>query len=201
MSTITLLRAPAGRTEFHTNEASSMEDGTAGASRCGNDGRQRIRADPASSCCLSAGQRRGYFSSAVDASREEPEEPGPKQSEPSKENEPPRVGVSDEHVLEVRLRGVCVVPNHNDDHHPEDVRDVGGEEAQSEKKPDLPRHLFVLGQDERHEGRGENRKRVDSRACGRDHDCYLNGEVLRHERETRGRRAYDGVHIIGYAEE
>ena len=73
--------------------------------------------------------------------------------------------VRDEHVLQVRLRGVRVVARDDDPHHPQDIRHVGRLEAQGQEKPEPPRRSLVLREPEGHERGRENAEGVDARAA------------------------------------
>ena len=107
----------------------------------------------------------------------------------------------DEHVLEVRLRRVRVVPDEDNDDHPKDICRVRGEEAEAKKRPYPLCHFLILGQDERDKRGCENPERVDTGTCGRYDDRHLNREMLRHEGQPRRRRSNDRVHRIRNAEE
>ena len=72
--------------------------------------------------------------------------------------------VRDEHVLQVRLRGVRVVAHEDDYHHPQDIRHVGRLEAQGQEEPEPPRRSLVLREHEGHE-RGREDAEGDDRAA------------------------------------
>ena len=108
----------------------------------------------------------------------------PERGYPCKEDCPSRVRVGYDHILEISLRCVRVIPDKYDYDHPENIRSVGGQQAKTEHGPDSRRRPFVFRQDKSDKRGCEDAEGIDSRARGRDHDCYRANEVSRRECET-----------------
>src|SRR2546425_13282298 len=99
--------------------------------------------------------------------------------------------MSDEHVLQVRLSGVRIVPDEDDDHHSENIRRIRSQEAEPEEDPHPPRWSLVLCEDKGREGRREDSKGIDPGTRGRDDNRHLDRQVPWPERQPRGRGPWD----------
>src|SRR5437879_3419799 len=76
----------------------------------------------------------------------------PKQRDPAEKDQPACVGMSDEHVLQVRRSGVRVITDEDDDYHSENIRRIGSQESEPEEDPHPFGRSLILCEDKGREG-------------------------------------------------
>ena len=90
----------------------------------------------------------------------------------------------DEHVLEIRLARIRVVPNDDDDDHSQDVCQVRRPEAEPEDEPHALRERCALREHERDQRGREDSERVNARTRRRDDNSYWDREAQRVKRKS-----------------
>src|SRR5438093_2912457 len=125
------------------------------------------------------------------AFRQELEEDPPEHANPSEENEPARIRMRDQHVLQIGLGGVGIVANQDYDYHTKDVGHIGSNQSESQEEPHAPGRPLELCEHESNEGRRKDSEGGNPGARRSNDDNHLPTRMLRCKGQAGSRRTRD----------
>src|SRR5437879_8988618 len=135
--------------------------------------------------------RRGCRVPVLARSGEEFEQNSPENHYPSEEDEPARIGMSEQHVLQIGLSGVGIVANQDYDYHTKHIGHIGRHQSESEEEPHAPGRPLKLREHESYEGRRKDSEGVNPGARRRNDDGHVHTHMLRGKGQAGSRRTRD----------